>query len=60
VGRPVAAFVTCIEDAARLNKQQFDLVLGIRLVFNALRHDKHFASGYLHCAIAKIDPQSAF
>jgi hypothetical protein len=37
-----------------------DLAFGIRLVFDAPRNDKHFASGYVHCAATKIDPKSAF
>src|SRR5262245_5826537 len=58
LGRPIPAFMARIEYAARFYQQQFDLVLGISFVFHALRHDEHFASGHLHCAITEIDPQS--
>jgi hypothetical protein len=34
-------------------------VFGIRLVFDAFRHDEHFARRHLDRAIAKIDPQHA-
>jgi len=34
-------------------------VFGIRLVFDALRHDEHFACRDMDRAVAKIDPQNA-
>src|SRR5215471_4742382 len=42
LGRPISALMTCIKHPARLDQQKFDLVLGIRLVLNALRHDETF------------------
>jgi hypothetical protein len=52
--------MTCIEHPARLDQQKFDLVFGIRLVFDAFRDDEHFARRHPNCAVAKIDPQNTF
>jgi hypothetical protein len=57
LGRALAAFIAGVEHPARLDQQQFDLVFGIRLVFDAFRDDEHFARRYLDRTVAKIDPQ---
>jgi hypothetical protein len=60
LGRAIAALIACIEYPSRLDQQQFDLVLSIRLVFDAFRDDEHFARRHADRPIAKIDPQDAF
>jgi hypothetical protein len=50
--------MACIENAPRLDQQQLNLMLGIRLVLNTLRDNKHLSGRNVNEAIAKIDPQS--
>jgi hypothetical protein len=45
-----------IEHAPRLDEQQLNLILGIRLVLNALRDNKHLTGRNVNDAIPKIDP----
>jgi hypothetical protein len=59
LGCKTSAFVPCIEDPARLDQQQLDLLFGIRLVFDTFRDDEHFARRNADCAITKLDPQNA-
>jgi hypothetical protein len=59
LGCAVAAFMACVRDPAWFNQQQFDLVFGIRLVFDAFRDDEHFARRHVDGAIAKVDPEHA-
>jgi hypothetical protein len=54
-----AAHLPGIENPARLNQQQFDLVFRIRFVLDALRYDEHFAAQHMDGTIAKIDSQIA-
>lgn len=42
-GCPVAARITGVGDTARLDQEQLDLVLGIRLVLDPSRHDEHLS-----------------
>src|ERR1700722_91620 len=46
-----------IEHAARLDQQQFYLLLGVRLVFDAPGDNEHFAGRQANRAVAEIDPQ---
>jgi hypothetical protein len=50
--------MACIEHAPRLDQQQLNLMLGIRLVLNALRDNKHLTGRNVNGAMPKIDPQS--
>src|SRR5271167_1161524 len=43
LGRPLAAHIPRIEHPARLDQEQFDLVLGVRFVLHPLRNDKHLS-----------------
>src|SRR5262249_32662723 len=57
--RAIAAFMAGVENPARLDQQEFDLVLGIRLVLNAFRNDEHLSRRHAGRAIAEVDPQNA-
>jgi len=49
--RTAAALFAGIEDPARLDQQQLDLVFGIRLVFDSLGDDEHFAAATLSAVV---------
>jgi hypothetical protein len=53
-GGAVAALMARIEHAPRLDQQQLDLILGIRLVLNALRDNKHLTGRNVNDAIPKM------
>jgi hypothetical protein len=42
-GGALAPRVARVENPARLDQHQLDLLFGVRLVLHALRHDEHFA-----------------
>jgi hypothetical protein len=54
LGRPLAAHIHRIEHAARLDQEQFDLVLGVRFVLHPLRNDKHLSRPDMHRATPVI------
>jgi len=51
LGCTVAAFMARVEDPARLDQQQLDLLFGIRLVFDPLGDDEHFAAATLSAVV---------
>jgi hypothetical protein len=59
-GCAVAALMARIEHAPRLDQQQLNFMLGIRLVLSTLWDNKHLTGRNMNGAIPKIDPQSAF
>src|SRR5262249_46768095 len=46
-------------NTARLDQQEFDLLLGIGLVLHAFGNDEHLSCRHADRAIAKVDPQDA-
>ena len=54
---PLATFVPCVRNPARLDEQQLHLILREWLVLNPLRNDEHFTLRQIYTSIAEIDTQ---
>ena len=52
---PFTTLVPGVEHTPRLDQEELNLVLGIRLVLNALGDHEHFASRHLNGAITKVN-----
>src|SRR5262249_36730145 len=56
---PLAAFVSGIQHAARLDQKQLDLVLRERLVLDSFRNHEHLSCRDMHATVAEVDSQPA-